>query len=88
MSSIHSIRNNLNITTMTYKFEQFTNEITPETIEIADNIILSRSKQTYSVTVKFMPQDQAVYFELPFISISDIESQVQNELKKYEIKTI
>ena len=73
---------------MTYKFEQFVNEITPETVDISDNIILSRSNQTYSVTVKFMPQDQAVYFELPFISISDIESQVQNELKKYEIQTI
>ena len=70
---------------MTYKFEQFANEITPETIEISDSIILSRSKQTYSVTVKFMPSDQAVYFELPFIGLGEIASQVSNELKKHEI---
>lgn len=69
---------------MTYKFEQFANEITPETIEIIDNVVLSQSKQTYSVTVKFMPSDQAVYFELPFTGIENIESQVMDELKKYE----
>ena len=70
---------------MTYKFEQFANEITPETIEIYDSIILSQSKQSYTVTVKFMPQDQAAYFELPFIGLNEIETQVQTELKKYEI---
>lgn len=72
---------------MTYKFEQFVNEITPETIEIMDNIVLSQSKQTCSVTVKFMPSDQAVYFELPFDGVENIEAQVAAELTKYEVST-
>lgn len=70
---------------MRYKFEQFANEITPETIEIYDDIVLSQSKQIYIVTVKFMPSDQSVYFEFPFIGFDKISEQVQNELKKYEI---
>lgn len=71
---------------MTYKFEQFTNEITPETIEIMDEILLNRVKGTYHVTVKFMPSDQAVYFMLPFIGLNEINQQVVDELKKYETR--
>ena len=70
---------------MAYKFEQFANEITPETIEISDIVVLSQSKQSYTVTVKFMPSDQAVYFEIPFTGIENISTEVYNELKKHEI---
>lgn len=70
---------------MTYKFEQFANEIIDPVIEIKPDIRLNTEMLMYSVDVHFPLTEQAVYFELPFTGIENIESQVMDELKKYEV---
>lgn len=69
---------------MTYKFEQFANEIIDPVIEIKPDIRLNTNKLMYYVDVHFPLTEQAVYFELPFTGVENIESQVIDELKKYE----
>lgn len=69
---------------MTYKFEQFSNEIIDPVIEIKPDIRLNTTTLTYLVDVYFPLTEQAVYFELPFTGVENIEAQVMDELKKYE----
>lgn len=69
---------------MTYKFEQFANPIIDPQIEILPEFRLNTKTLTYTVDVHFPITDQAVYFTLPFTGIENIESQVMDELKKYE----
>ena len=70
---------------MTYKFEQFIDPIIDPTIEIKKDIRLNTETLMYYVDVHFPNTEQAVGFELPFIGLDKIESQVMNELKKYEV---
>lgn len=69
---------------MTYKFEQFAKEIIDPVIEIKPDIRLNTVTLTYFIDVYFPLTDQAVYFELPFTGIENIELQVMDELKRYE----
>lgn len=84
MSYIFSIRHNINLNNMTYKFKQFANEIIDPIIEIKSDIRLNTVSLTYFVDVYFPLTEQAVYFELPFTGVENIETQVMDELKRYE----
>ncbi len=69
---------------MTYKFEQFVDPIIDPKIEIKKDIRLNTETLMYYVDVHFPLTEQAVYFELPFTGVENIEAQVMDELKKHE----
>ena len=71
-----------------YKFEQFKDPIEDPEVSIkVENVRVNLVSKTFFIDIVFPKTEQAVYFELPIISmdLDTVAKQANEELKKHEI---